>query len=122
MAYKQPNDVNSLLGLDPVTTTYSNPVFLKDLEGEIKAEANMDGTTFVDKSLSAKDKIESKKHEDIHHEQMKSNRLAYDNKNVYWKKDTKSPMKVYPRETMAEGARKLEWEAEAHAVHKPVKK
>ena len=122
MAYKQPNDVNSLLGLDPVTTTYSNPVFLKDLEGEIKAEANMDGTTFVDKSLSTKDRIESKKHEDIHHEQMKSNRLAYDNKNVYWKKDTKSPMKVYPRETMAEGAHELEWEAEAHAVHKPVKK
>ena len=122
MAYKQPNDVNSLLGLDPVTTTYSNPVFLKDLEGEIKAEANMDGTTFVDKSLSAKDRIESKKHEDIHHEQMKSNRLAYDNKNVYWKKDTKSLMKVYPRETMAEGAHNLEWESEAHAVHKPVKK
>ena len=51
MPYKQPNDVNSLLGLDPVTTTYTNPVFLKDLEGEIKAEANTDGTTFVDKSL-----------------------------------------------------------------------
>jgi hypothetical protein len=122
MAYKQPNDVNSLLGLDPVTTTYSNPVFLKDLEGEIKAEANTDGTTFVDKSLSAKDRIECKKHEDIHHEQMKSNRLSYDNKNVYWKKDTKAPMKIYPREKMAEGAHDLEWEQEAHAVHKTVKK
>ena len=122
MAFKQPNTINSLLGLDPVTTTYSNPVFLKDLEGEVKAEANTDGTTFIDKSLSAKDRIECKKHEDIHHDQMGQNRLGYDNKNVYWKKDTKSPMKIYPREEMAEGAHNLEWEKEAHEVHEPVKK
>ena len=31
-------------------------------------------------------------------------------------------MKIYPREEMAEGAHDLEWEKEAHEVHKPVKK
>ena len=100
MSFKLPNTINSLLGLDPVTTTYSNPVFLKDLPGEIKGEANTDGTTYVDKSLSAKDRVEVKKHEDVHHDQMGQNRLAYDNKNVYWKKDTGSPMKIFSRELL----------------------
>jgi hypothetical protein len=53
---------------------------------------------------------------------MGQNRLAYDNKNVYWKKNTKSPMKIFPRDKMEEGAHGLEWEVEAHKVHKPVKK
>ena len=122
MAFKQPNTINSLLGLDPATSTYSNPVFLKDLPGDIKGEANTDGTTFVDKSLSAKERVEVKKHEDVHHEQMKSNRLRYDNNNVYWKEDTGSPMKIFSRETMEEGKHSLAWEAEAHKKHKPVKK
>lgn len=122
MSFKLPNNINSLLGLDPATTTYSNPVFLKDLPGDIKGEANTDGTTYVDKSLSAKDRVEVKKHEDTHHDQMGQNRLAYDNKNVYWKKDTGSPMKIFSREVMEEGAHNLEWEAEAHTKHKQVKK
>ena len=38
------------------------------------------------------------------------------------KKDTKSPTQIHSREKMAEGAHDLEWEKEAHEVHKPVKK
>jgi hypothetical protein len=53
---------------------------------------------------------------------MGQNRLAYDNKNVYWKKDTGSPMKIFSREVMEEGNHSLQWEAEAHLKHKPVKK
>jgi len=121
MAFKLPNTINSLLGLDPVTTTYSNPVFLKDLEGEVKGEANTDRTTYIDKDLSPRDRVEVKKHEDTHHEQMAQNRLAYDNKNVYWKKDTSSATKILPRKLMEEGAHDLEWEAEAHSNHKKLK-
>ena len=33
---------------------------------------------------------------------------------VTWKKDTRSPARVYTRQTMPEGAHGLPWEAEAY--------
>jgi len=45
---------------------------------------------------------------------MQQNRLNYNEDEVIWKRDTKSPMKVYKRQDMQEGAANLEWEEEAY--------
>ena len=90
-------DFSALVGIDKETSTYNTPVFKKDLEGDILGEANNDGTIFIDKSLKGKKKAEAVSHEKVHLEQMAQGRLHYDDNQVTWKKDTKSPPRVYER-------------------------
>ena len=117
-------DFSELVGIDKETSTYSTPVFKKDLDGTIMGEANNDGTIFIDKSLKGKDKLEAVEHEKVHLDQMAQGKLQYTNDTVTWKKDTKSPPRVYKREggmlidektgkSMAEGDA-FEWEDEAY--------
>lgn len=103
-----------LVGIDEATSTHDTPVFKKNLDGGIMAEANNDGTIFVDASLSDKQKKEAVEHEKVHMDQMKQGKLQYDDNTVTWKKDTRSPARVYQRATMNEGAKELEWEKEAY--------
>lgn len=113
MAFKL-KDFAHLVGIDKETSTYNTPVFKKDLNGGVLAEANNDGTIFIDKSLKGKDKEEAVKHEQVHMDQMKQGKLQYNDNEVIWKKDTRSPARVYSRATMNEGARELPWEKEAY--------
>jgi len=116
-------DFSELVGIDKETSTYSTPVFKKDLDGTIMGEANNDGTIFIDKSLKGKDKTEAVEHEKVHLDQMAQGKLQYTNDTVTWKKDTKSPPRVYKREggmlidektgESAEGGA-FEWEDEAY--------
>ena len=114
-------DFSDLVGIDKETSTYNTPVFKKTLEGGILGEANNDGTIFIDKSLKGKDKKEAVDHEKVHLDQMAQGRLQYDNNTVTWKKDTKSPARVYQRlggrivnkTTNEPEGGNLEWEAEA---------
>ena len=85
----------------------SVPVIEKDLDPGIVAEANNDGTIFVDKDASPAKKEEAIDHEMVHMDQMERGDLNYDDENVYWKG------KVYPRSSMSEGAKNLPWEKEA---------
>ena len=112
-----------LFGYNEELSTYNNPVFEKNLEDGILAEANRDGTIFIDKSLKGKAKQEAVDHEKIHIDQMNQGRLGYDDNIVTWKKDTRSPSRVYIRdkgnliamdgkEKGPEGA-EFEWEKEA---------
>lgn len=103
-----------LVGIDKDTSTYNTPVFKKDLEGSIMAEANNDGTIFIDKDLTDKEKKEAVAHENVHMEQMKQGKLQYNDNEVIWKKDTRSPARVYKRADMIEGAHNLPWEEEAY--------
>ena len=107
-------DFSDLVGIDKDTSSYGTPVFKKDLNGGVMAEANNDGTIFVDKSLSEKQKEDAVAHEKVHLDQMGQGRLQYDNNTVTWKKDTRSPARVYKRDTMNEGAENLPWEKEAY--------
>jgi hypothetical protein len=50
----------------------------------------------------------------VHLNQMHQNRLDYNENEIIWKRDTKSPMKVYKRHELNEGAANLEWENEAY--------
>ena len=46
MAFKM-KTIAQLLGIDEQLSVFGRPVFVKDLEGGVKAEANRDGTTSV---------------------------------------------------------------------------
>tara|TARA_B100001939_G_scaffold228582_2_gene196870 strand:+ start:5833 stop:6204 length:372 start_codon:yes stop_codon:yes gene_type:complete len=122
MAFKL-KTIGELFGIHEELSEWGRPVFFKDLEGSIKAEANRDGTTFIDPENCGKDELqEAVVHENVHHDQMKSGRLGYDRHNVYWKPTTRSHMKTYTRETMREGDDDLAWEAEAYNESDKVKK
>lgn len=104
----------TLFGIDQSMSTCDTPVFDKKLDPGIGAEANRDGTIFVDKNLNQSKKKEAVAHENLHLEQMKQGKLSYTNDTVTWKKDTRSPARVYKREMMAEGAKALPWEKEVY--------
>jgi len=103
-----------LVGIDKDTSTHDTPVFKKSLEGGILGEANNDGSIFISESLSDEEKQGVVDHEKVHIQQMAQGRLQYDDNTVTWKKDTKSPARVYKREDMQEGAKNLPWENEAY--------
>ena len=86
------------------------PILKKDLGKNIVAEANRDGTIFVDKStsLSSAKGTEAVEHEKVHLDQMKRGDLDYNDEDVKWKG------KKYSRSKMKEGAHNLPWEAEAY--------
>jgi len=107
-------DFSELVGIDKETSTYSTPVFKKDLDGTIMGEANNDGTIFIDKSLKGKDKLEAVEHEKVHLDQMATGRLQYSEDSVTWKRDTRTPARKYDRATMNEGHPDFEWEDEAY--------
>ena len=117
-------DFTELIGIDKETSTYNTPVFKKDLEGDILGEANNDGTIFIDKSLKGKAKKEAVSHEKVHLDQMAQGKLHYDDNQVTWKKDTRSPARVYKRVNgrlidektgkSAEEGGDFEWEREAY--------
>ena len=87
-----------IFGINEELSEFGRPVFEKKLQGGVIAEANRDGTTFVDSKASDKEKKDSIDHENIHHQQFLQNKLQYTNDSVMWKKDTKSPARVYKRE------------------------
>lgn len=104
----------------PITNrvkTGKTPVIRKDLEGGVIAEANNDGSIYVDKSVKKGSPLEKEAiaHEKVHLNQMKRGDLNYDDDNVYWKG------KSYPRSTMNEGAKNLPWEKEAYNKTKHMK-
>jgi len=86
------------------------PILKRDLGKNVIAEANNDGTIFLDKSVNKKSKLgkEAIAHEKVHIDQMKRGDLDYDDGFVYWKN------KKYSRKKMKEGAENLPWEEEAY--------
>jgi len=114
-----------ILGINEELSSYSHPVFEKDLGPNVIAEANRDGTTYVNKHASAKQKADAIPEEDEHHAQMRRGQLQYDNDTVTWKQDTKSPSRVYermnghvramnsPADKFIEGSTKAPWESAA---------
>jgi len=112
-----------IFGINEELSEFGRPVFEKSLDDGVIAEANRDGTTFVDKNASIKEKKDSIEHENVHHDQMLQNRLQYSNEEVIWKKDTRSPARKYERvggalfsagQKLEEGHSDFEWEKEAY--------
>ena len=88
----------------------------KPLDEDVIAEANNDGSMYIDDNVDiySEEGKASIAHEQLHHDQMKRGDLNYDEDFVYWK-DT-----VYPREGMNEGSENLAWEKEAYEKEKDV--
>jgi hypothetical protein len=104
-----------LFGLHQETSDFGTPVIKKnDLGPGIEAEANRDGTIFVSDKLPDNKVKEAVEHEKIHLKQIAQGRLQYSDSSVIWKRDTKSPAKVYRRADMNEGHPDFEWEKEAY--------
>ena len=74
------------------------PIVKKDLEDGILAEANKDGSIYVDRSVNLNTSRATKiiDHEKVHLDQMERGDLDYDDKNVFWKG------KTYKRASMKE--------------------
>jgi hypothetical protein len=117
-----------ILGINEELSSYSHPVFEKNLGPNVIAEANRDGTTFVNKNASMAQKRDAIAHENVHHDQMRQGRLDYNNEMVMWKKKPTDPPRVYkrmnghlmnmnsPADKQLEGSPALEWEAEANKL------
>lgn len=112
-----------VFGINEELSEFGRPVFEKNLGKDVIAEANRDGTTFVDGNASAKEKKDAIEHENVHHDQMMQNRLQYNNEEVIWKRDTRSPARKYERvggalfsagQKLEEGHSDFEWEKEAY--------
>ena len=121
MGFNLPKSKDIFFDLCGELSTPNRPVIYKELEGGIKAEANRDGTTFLDPSVKESEKLEAVTHEDEHHDQMGAGRLGYTKDVVTWKPTTRSHMKTYSREAMAEGLDSLPWEAEAYKESDKIK-
>lgn len=113
-----------LFGYDEELSEFGKPVFEKKLDPNVIAEANIDGTIFVSKDATRAEQKGSIAEEHKHLDQFKRNELHYDNNTVTWKKDTKSPSRVYERvgnmivdkqngRSAPEGAHGFEWEQKA---------
>ena len=114
MAFKLKSH-SEVFGIHEKTSQFGTHVILKDdLEDGVEAEANRDGTIFVSSKLSDKKIEEAVAHEKVHLDQLASGRLQYSADSVTWKKDTRSPARVYNRATMNEGHPDFEWEKEAY--------
>ena len=85
-------------------------VIHKKLEEDVIAEANKDGSIYLDESIpkNSKEGKAAIKHEKVHLDQMDRGDLDYDDNYVYWKG------KKYSRANMNEGAKNLPWEKEAY--------
>ena len=99
------------------------PIFKKKLGKGVLAEANMDGTIFVDPALdlNSKQGKEVIRHEDEHIRQMESGDGSYTDDHVRWKG------KTYPRKDgkikyngtwSVEGSDAFPWEKEAIKAEK----
>ena len=108
-----------LFGIDEERSTYNRPVFIKDLEDGVKAEAYNNNTVALDKDLTEEEKNEALIHEDANLLHMgktpdQPGYHNYDTNNVYYKPDNDSPMQIYDLEDMEEGGRDKPWEKLAY--------
>ena len=106
---------------NPITNkvkTGGIPVIKKDLEDGVIAEANNDGTIYLDKKVKNNTPLakEAVAHEMVHMDQMARGDLDYNDDKVFWKG------KEYDRDDMNEGSKNLPWEKEAYNKTKNMKK
>jgi|TARA_R110002020_G_scaffold3091_4_gene14154 hypothetical protein len=94
--------------LKPPFNTKQSPIYVRDLEEGVLGKGNKNGTILISDKVSPENQKQVIDHEEVHVDQVKRGDLDYDDDNVYWKG------KVYPRDTMDEGAKNLPWEAEAY--------
>ena len=106
-----------------IRTSKTTPIFRKKLKKGVVAEANMDGSIYVDKSVPKDSAMYKKaiKHEQKHIDQIKSGKAAYDDNTVTWKNNVhirKDGKIFYKNKWYEEGDKNLPWEKEAIKAEK----
>ena len=101
-----------------VRTSKNTPIFKKKLGKDINAEANMDGTIFIDSSIKKGTAKYNKalSHELKHLDQIDSGKAGYDDYAVTWKGNKhkrQDGMIEYNGKWYPEGHKDLPWEKEA---------
>ena len=109
MAFKLPKNIGTLFGFDEELSTPDIPVIEKELEPGIEAEANREGTIYIDPSVPESRRKNTVDHEMVHIDQMRRGDLDYTNDTVTWKG------KTVARQEIKEGESNLPWEQEAYA-------
>lgn len=110
MAFTMKTNIPSLLGINAELSTYSVPVFEKDLPDGIWGTANIDRTVHINKDLNKKQKKDAVEHEMEHIKQFRNGSVSYDTKNIYYKPSTGSPMRIIPQKSIKLGGHGLPWE------------
>ena len=110
MAFTMKSSVHGLLGINAELSTYSVPVFEKDLPDNIWGSANRDRTIFINEDLNNKQKKDAVEHEMMHIMQFRNGTVRYDNKNVYYKPNKGSATEVFPLTSIRPGDAGLGWE------------
>ena len=91
------------------------PLYRKKLDGGVQAEANDDGTIFIDESV-VKGSDEERlilSHEMKHLTDMKIGKLKYDDESITWngnKHPRKDGMIMYEGKWLPEGGKEFPWE------------
>ena len=123
----KPNTGFKLSGYKPGTTdrrlnignreeaSPGTPLYRKKLDGGIKAEANKDGTIFIDESVKpgSAEEREILSHEMKHLTHMKVGKLAYEDEWIKWngQKYPRNKGKIlYEGEWIPEGGKQFPWE------------
>lgn len=101
-----------------IRTPENTPIIKKKLGPNINAEANNDGTIFIDSSIREGSTVYKKavKHEIEHMNQMESGRAGYTDNAVRWEGNNyarKDGMIQYKGKWYSEGDKNLPWEKEA---------
>ena len=91
------------------------PLYRKKLNGGIKAEANKDGTIFIDESVESGSAEERRilTHEMKHLTEMKLGKLDYDDNHIKWDGRTYPRKKgkiLYNEKWISEGSKEFPWE------------
>ena len=103
------------------------PLYRKKLDGGIRAEANNDGTIFVNKNIEKGSPLEAEvvAHEGDHMARMEKGELDYSDNNVTWrgkKYDRKDGKILYNGQWREEGWKEFPWEKLAYKVGTKTKK
>ena len=80
MAFKLGREKRGFKGPD------NTPIFRKDLEGGVQAEANMDGSIYIDKNIPTNGEMFKRtiRHEMKHKEDIETGKAAYGDEWVMW--------------------------------------
>ena len=107
--------------------TGKSKIFKKQLDGDTLAEANMDGSIYVDPSINLNSKFGRRviKHEQKHLEQIEEGRAGYNDNVVMWEGKLYMRRKIDgedvidgPNGRWPEGHKNHPWEAEAIQAEK----
>tara|TARA_R110000823_G_C15877405_1_gene494716 strand:+ start:387 stop:752 length:366 start_codon:yes stop_codon:yes gene_type:complete len=119
MSFKLPNQNNKVrkgnFNLGGETAAPGVPLIRKKLEEGVQAEANDDGSIFIDESVVAGSDEERLilSHEMKHLTDMKIGKLKYDDESITWN-GNKHPRKdgkiLYDGEWVPEGGKEFPWE------------